>query len=336
MRLGRSRSARAILLACALALVAAACGPDYSIGTIRRHGALPPQFPSIADPTVVTVNSRYYIYGSGNKLVGWRLPYASVGSLKTYQSGFAWVSKIHDAMPQRPAWVTTEDAWAPTVKRIAGRYVMFFTGFRNGVACIGRATSTRPEGPFAPEPVPFSCGLRGNGDALDPSLFGAGGRYFLYAAFGDTESPIHVFQLDGTGNAPRNAFGAPYDGPVLGKHYAWEGRFIENPSMIYDGNTQTYLLAYSAGDWWTPSYSTGIARCATPFGPCNANPGGPWLSNGSGRTGVGGLSFFKSIKGNARAIYASFQQGREGTGGSRSSTAVKVGLGRSPSLARVT
>jgi hypothetical protein len=140
------------------------------------------------------------------------------------------------------------------------------------------------------------------------------GRIFLYAAFSDTPNPISAIALDANGDPTgRRPDGqASYWGlPILYKQFPWEGRFLENPSMTYDPSTKTYLLAYSAGDWWTPSYSTGLARCSTPIGLCTSNPSGPWLTSGNGRTGVGGLSFFTALDGSTKAIYASFAQGHE-------------------------
>ncbi len=120
--------------------------------------------------------------------------------------------------------------------------------------------------------------------------------------------------------------------PVLGRQHPWEGRFIENPSMTYDASTNTYLLAYSAGDWWTPSYSTGLARCSGPLGLCASSPDGPWLASGNGRTGVGGLSFFTAFDGSTHAIYASFAAGHEGTNQLRAGSVATVTLGDAPRL----
>jgi hypothetical protein len=171
--------------------------------------------------------------------------------------------------------------------------------------------------------------------ALDPSLFVTpDGQNILYAAFSDTEVPIHAIMLKPDGNAQiRRADGQadywPY--AIHGKRHGWEGRFIENPSMIYDPSTKTYLLAYSAGDWWSSSYSTGLARCTTPLGFCSSNSSGPWLASGRGRTGPGGLSFFTVGK-SRLAVYASFAKGQEGTGQARHFTVAPVTLGWAPRL----
>lgn len=81
--------------------------------------------------------------------------------------------------------------------------------------------------------------------------------------------------------------------------------------MIYDPATRTYLLFYSAGQWYTARYVTGFARCATPLGPCRLDARGPMLMGGIGRTGVGGLTAFEDSGGALRVAYASWEAGRE-------------------------
>ncbi len=102
--------------------------------------------------------------------------------------------------------------------------------------------------------------------------------------------------------------------------------------MIYDASTNTYLLSYSAGNWASASYSTGLARCSTPTGLCVSNPAGPWLASSNGRTGVGGLDFFAAADGSPKAVYASFAAGQEGPTMRRYGTVASVSLGNSPSL----
>ncbi len=56
--------------------------------------------------------------------------------------------------------------------------------------------------------------------------------------------------------------------------------------MTYDYERGNFLLSYSAGKWWESNYSTGIARCSSPTGPCTSDPSGPWISSSNGRTGT--------------------------------------------------
>ena len=336
LRTRRRRITALLATVAVLAIVATACKPPPPLGTVTGHAAAAPQWPNLADPFVMADGGHYYVYGS-NTFV--RVPVQQVDSLTQVVDDNTWFFQTRNAMPSRPAWAANDTLWAPTVAHVPSGYVMFFAAHRSDPpdpandTCIGRATSSSPLGPFVPEAAPFSCGLGGTGGALDPDLFQApDGNWYLYAAFGNTESPIYAFLLDGNADAGRDAYGTAgfWPFPVLAKHFPWEGRFIENPSMAYDAASGTYLLSYSAGDWWTAGYSTGLARCSTPVGLCTSSPNGPWLASGNGRTGVGGLSFFRAFDGSLKAVYASFTAGQEG--GQRAGTVASVSGGSAPEL----
>jgi hypothetical protein len=339
---GARRARRGITGVVALLVVSvllSACLAPPPLGSVGPQPVLAPKWPVIGDPAVMADGGHYYVFSSNSFF---RLPVARVDSLDASYTFMQWLGASKEGMPTRPAWAADDMLWAPTAARFAGRYVLFFAANRLGAPnpanrqCIGRAFASAPDGPYVPEAAPFSCGLDGWRGALDPSIFKVpDGRIFLYAAFADTENPIYAIALtpdgDPTGRRPDGQAG--YWGiPILGKRYPWEGRFIENPSMTYDPVTRTYLLAYSAGDWWTASYSTGLARCSTPLGLCSSNAAGPWLASGNGRTGVGGLSFFTALDGSTRAAYASFQQGQEGPTQTRAGSVATLAPGSTPGL----
>jgi hypothetical protein len=337
-RSNRTRSVLALVLG-VVAFVVAACAPPPPLGTVNAQRAAAPQWPLLADPSVMYDSGHYYVFGTNT--ASNRFPVHVVDSLtQTYSIG-GWDAIVQEAMPSKVPWSTGNLSWAPTVAHVGSVYVMFFAADRisppdpaNGT-CIGRAVAASPAGPYVAEATPFSCGLGGTGGALDPYLLrDPSGKWWLYAAFGSTESPIYVFGLDEFANSTRgpDGYASFWPVPVYGKHYPWEGRFIENPAMVYDPTTSSYLLTYSAGDWWTPSYSTGLARCATPVGLCVGNPGGPWLSSSSTQTGPGGLSFFTGADGKEKAAYESFAAGTEAPSARRWGTAAGVTLGDAPSL----
>jgi len=233
-----------------------------------------------------------------------------------------------DAMPQRPAWATDSGIWAPTVAQLEGRYVMYFAAKRPNppepvnAECVGRAFSSRPEGPYAPEPAPFTCGLGGIHGSLDPSYFrDPRGPGYLLIASGGTSTPLWSIPLDDGGGAA----GAPK--PLLRMQQPWESWFLENPSMVADGSD--YILAYSAGDWRLGSYSTGVARCSSPVGPCRSTKAGPWLTTTGGVSGPGGLSFFRDIYGDLMAAHHGYPAGGEALFGARSTFVRGVKLDRS-------
>jgi len=336
-RFGRRRHHIVGLLAgLTLAIVASGCLPAPPLGVVNVQPAAAPQYPVLSDPAVLADGGKYYIYGSNTAQN--RMPIHVVTNLTTTYSDSQWFNSRIEGMPSNPAWALNDGVfWAPTVAKVGSTYVAFFAANRPNAPqpwnsqCIGRATSLSPTGPFVPELVPFTCGLGGKGGALDPSLFQdpRDGRWYLLAAFGDTDAPIRILGLDANLNAPRDQFGLAYayDWAVYGRRYAWEGNFIENPSMVYDPNSKTYLLSYSGGgDWWGPDYATGLARCSAPDGQCTGQQWGPWLKKSNGRTGTGGLSFFLKEDGTPMVIYASFEAGTEGVK-SRSGTVASVSFG---------
>jgi hypothetical protein len=142
---------------------------------------------------------------------------------------------------------------------------------------------------------------------------------YMLVALSRTRGNIGVVGLSSDGTIPEGvnapptilarqglAFHDGTDDTTLGS-----GGFLENPSMAYEPATGTYLLFYSAGQWRTSQYLTGFARCSTPTGPCTLDSRGPFLKQGSGRTGVGGLTVFKASDGTLRVAYASWQAGHE-------------------------
>jgi len=296
-----------------------------------------------SDPAVLVVGSSQYLFGStNNKKVPVRAVTTFSGSLaasKTEWEGVASPATRADAMPTRPAWVNptrfggTWQIWAPSPIKIGSTYYLYFAASRSGATelnndqCIGRASSSTPAGPYTPSSVPLYCGLPkeagsnpwGRG-ALDPEVFrAADGKLYLLVSLSRTEDPIGVVPLTSTGlvsggvNAKATVLVSRTRPWQDGSDNATLTRTgtLENPTMIYEPKTKTYLLFYSAGQWWTQYYNTGFARCASPTGPCTAQTDGPFLKSGNGRSGVGGLTAFRTSDGVARVAYASWKLGSE-------------------------
>jgi hypothetical protein len=230
-----------------------------------------------------------------------------------------------EAMPVAPAWADRSGLWAPTVAQFGQRYVMFFAAKRPSppdpinAECIGRAVADRPEGPYVPEPTPFTCGVNDVHGALDPSVFRSpDGGVYLHVAFGGTPTMLWTIPL----TPDAGAAGDPV--PLLRIQQPWESWFLENPSMVYDGTH--FVLAYSVGDWKLPTYATGLARCSTPTGPCRSSPSGPWLASTGEVTGPGGLAFFTDVNGRLLAAFHGYAKGNEAIYGARSTFFRRVDL----------
>ncbi len=252
-----------------------------------------------------------------------------------------WAQSPRDAMSTRPAWVDSGEPqiWAPSVTRIGSQFVMYFAARHAGATtdehndqCIGRALATSPMGPYAPEAAPAYCGLPPEGPvggqpasnrfgrgALDPEVFrDPSGKLWLLAALSRTRDNIGVVALrtDGRPAGGLNAGAAILASQMMPWHDGTDDRtlaggFLENPSMAYDAKTKTYLLFYSAGRWYSSSYNTSFARCASPTGPCAQDNRGPFLKTGNGRSGPGGLTVFTDAAGRPRVAYATWQYGHE-------------------------
>lgn len=335
----RSRPALVVAGLVAVAALLAACGPAIGKPALRQAPNTPRAFDN-SDPAVLVANGTTYLFGStNNKRVPVRVVPSLAGTLAESQT--AWARDPRDAMPTRPSWVDAGEAqiWAPSAVKIGSTYFLYFAAANRSATtdesndqCVGRARATTPMGPYAPEATPIFCGLPPEGavagqpasnrfgrGALDPEVFrDAGGKLHLAVALSRTTDNIATVPLrtDGTVSGGTNAKPAILVSQSQPWHDGYDdgvrrGGFLENPSMVHDPATNTYLLFFSAGSWWTEAYNTSFARCATPAGPCTQDTRGPFLKNGNGRTGIGGLTVFRDAGGTLRVAYASWQRGAE-------------------------
>ncbi|MFL6205366.1 MAG: family 43 glycosylhydrolase [Acidimicrobiales bacterium] len=334
----RAHGRLAIVLGLVLVL-AAACAPPVGKPALRQVPNAPRVWDN-SDPAVLVYAGKTYLFGStNNKRVPVRLITTYTDSLAQTQA--KWAASPVDAMPTRPAWVDPGESqiWAPSVARIGTRFVMYFAAHNAAATtdegndqCIGRSFATTPMGPYSPEAGPVYCGYGREGaghglpasnafgrGALDPEVFRApDGTLYLLVALSRTLDNIGVVRLhsDGTVSGGRNATPTILASQSMPWHDGRDdsvrnGGFLENPTMIYDKYTKTYLLFFSAGQWSTTYYNTSFARCAAPTGPCSQDTRGPFLKSGNGRAGPGGLTAYLDPLGRPRVAYASWQAGYE-------------------------
>ena len=103
----------------------------------------------------------------------------------------------------RPSWATaTSGLWAPDVRYVAGRYVLYFTVTDTTLnpgddSAIGVATAPTPVGPWTPSDTPVVAPRPGNGGFLwtfDPAGFtDVQGRSYLY--YGSYNGGLWVTRL---------------------------------------------------------------------------------------------------------------------------------------------
>jgi len=166
----------------------------------------------------------------------------------------------------RPTWATsTSGLWAPDVRYIDGRYVIYFTVTdttadpRDNDSAIGVATSDSPTGPWTPGGAPVVAPRPGNGSFLwtfDPSGFtDVEGRRYLY--YGSYNGGVYVTRVSDDG---LTAVGEPTMVAVDNK---FEGSYVVRHGSYY------YLMASSADCCAGPvtGYSVFSGRSRSPMGP---------------------------------------------------------------------
>ena len=165
----------------------------------------------------------------------------------------------------RPAYATaTSGLWAPDIRYIAGRYVLYFTVTDTTLnagddSAIGVAEAPTPDGPWTPAAAPVVAPREGNGGYLwtfDPSGFtDVRGRRYIY--YGSYNGGVWVNRVSDDG---LRAIGTPrmvaVDNKFEGAHVVRHGRWY-------------YLLASSANCCAGPAtgYSVFAGRSRSPLGP---------------------------------------------------------------------
>lgn len=264
-----------------------------------------------------------YVIASGNEYLAYFTQGRSNVPLRVSTDWTAW-SKPTDVLPGLPAWARPGRTWAPAVAERDGRWVLYFTAWHasSGRQCIGTGTATTPYGPFEPSPQPIVCQLE-LGGSIDPSPFAdATGDYLLWKSDEnalDRPARLWVAPVDRTGTA---LTGDPV--ALLTADHGWEEPLIENPAMVVGDDGRRWLF-YSAGAWDTVRYSTGLATCDGPLGPCRKLAhDDPWLGSVGDMVGPGGLDTFRTPDGEVMAGLHAWEPDAVGydTGGQRS---VRIG-----------
>lgn len=242
--------------------------PSYDPGRIMS-----PSLKQMSDPFVLDGKGVDYLYTSSADYDPPNIPVRAFRSLDH-------LGPMVDAMPTLPPW-TAGWTWAPDVRHIDGRYVMWFTApdpsdvLPTGAPakCIGVAVATSPMGPFTPGASPALCGTWGS---VDPRTFvDAQGRLWLYWKSDDNADTINTIPT--TIWAQRLA---PNGITLVGRRYAvltsnqqWENELIEAPAIVRHGDR--YYIFFSANPSFKPYNGIGVASCSSPVGPCRVIGHGP-------------------------------------------------------------
>lgn len=136
-----------------------------------------------ADPDVIKVGNKYYLYPTTDGFDGWSGHEFYVFSSEDKRT-WKKEGRILDLKTEVP-WAVGS-AWAPCVAVKDEKYYFYFCGKKpDGESCIGAAVSDSPTGPFRAEEKPLITldDVRKKGisicQVIDPSVYGEGGRFWL-------------------------------------------------------------------------------------------------------------------------------------------------------------
>lgn len=220
-----------------------------------------------ADPTVIRGQDGYwYAYATSDPLrsgegTAHHIPISRSTDLVNW-------SYVGDALtgPAAPYVAPGASYWAPDVRFLDGRYVMYYAVTDTTVSpdgsdfAIGVATAPSPAGPWTQQAAPVVAPRPGGGggylSTIDPAeLTAADGSRYLY--FGSYYGGISVVPLAADG---LSATGAPTMVAIDNKY---EGAYVVRHDGYY------YLFASSANCCAGPAtgYSVSVGRSASPLGP---------------------------------------------------------------------
>ncbi len=182
----------------------------------------------------------------------------------------------------RPVYATaTAGLWAPDVRYIEGRYVMYFTVTDTTLnpgedSAIGAAEAPTPDGPWQPTEAPVVAPRPGNGGFLwtfDPAGLTdlEGNRYLYYGSYngGIWVTRVSADGLSVAGEERLVAIDNKFEGAYVVRHDGWY-----------------YLMASSANCCAGPAtgYSVFAGRSRSPLGPFVDADGIPLATSRAGGT----------------------------------------------------
>lgn len=250
----------------------------------------------VPNPFVMYEDGRYLMYSSQ---IGFFDPSVA---LRVSEFATSWPETATEVLPVLPAWADIGHTWAPDVRRLGDRWVLYMTARLKDTEdaprqCIGVAVANRPEGPFDPAPEPIVCQLDRLG-SIDPRTFlDVDGRLWLHWK-SDDNADINGTTTTSIYAQPLSADGVSLVGEplrILEVDQQWEGRIVEAPDMVLvDGD---YWLFYSANWFNQPAYGIGVARCEGPAGPCEKPFDSPLIATNAQGAGPGEGSLFVDAAG---------------------------------------
>ncbi|WP_224449108.1 family 43 glycosylhydrolase [Haloprofundus salilacus] len=223
---------------------------DATFGGVRSTYRNPVYDRVFADPAVVRDDDgAFYAYGTYNDWSSPRprrlIPILSSGNLVRWEY-------VGEALRRIPAWRRSKNfgLWAPDVRRIGGRYVLYYslTRFGDENPAIGASASETPAGPFEDRGKVLQSDDIGLPNTIDPCPYVENGTPYLF--FGSHRG-IYGVQLTPNGLSvagdPFHIAGDGVEAPYVvrrnGRYY-----FFGSRGTCCDGAESTYHVVVSRAD----------------------------------------------------------------------------------------
>jgi xylan 1,4-beta-xylosidase len=221
-----------------------------------------PNGPDAADPAVIHVDGRYYLYPTTDKL---RVECWSSADLSEWiYEGVVW------GPSPEGSWNDAK-VWAPDVFHYNDQFYLYYTANNK----IGVAVADDPTGPFIDF---FDQPFIGSGfggslmPAIDAHVFlDDDGRLYMYCTGYIPFSSIRVREM----SDPLTLVG-DWQYLISPKITSWEMFINEGPWMLK--HEDIYYLMYSGSGANLPTYALGYATADNPMGPFVKFEGNPILS----------------------------------------------------------
>lgn len=276
-------AAAAVVLACPARLPAAATpapGGTHDAPTTYHNPVTTGYSIDFPDPTVMRgKDGQWYAYSTGGPYDEQRSASAPLKMARSSDlTHWSSLGAVFDA-DNRPSWATpTTGFWAPDIRTINGRYLLYFAvpNTTAGGPAIGVATAPTPAGPWTDSGAPLIPHHKlPNGrwqSIIDPAEFtDTDGTHYLY--YGSFNGGIWVVPLTPDGlhpaGAARQVASSRFEGAYVIKHDGW------------------YYLMASSGNCCagpTTGYTVFAGRSHSPFGPFLDADGHSLLASRSGGT----------------------------------------------------
>jgi beta-xylosidase len=246
-----------------------------------------------ADPSIVRTGDSYYAIGTSSEWAPHFPIFRSRDLTQWDQVGFLF--------DEAPSW-TASSFWAPEYFYHNNTYYVYYTAKRkrDGVSCIGVATSQFPDHGFKDHGIMIEYGK----EAIDAFVFDDNGQlYITWKAYGLDKRPIELLgsKLSDDG---LSLIGEPF---TLLKDDRREG--IEGQSIVKKDNY--YYLFYSAGACCGAkcNYNVRVARATSIKGPYEDYAHNPVLTDKGDWKCPGHGTFVQDAKGDRFYVYHAYNKG---------------------------